>query len=261
VRSKIKYKGIKHGLYLLLLVVLPLLSFGDNPVNQLFKKGNEQYAKAKYSEAIQSYQKILNGGYRSAAVYFNLGNAYYKTGDMPSALLYYEKAHKLTPGDDDVNFNIQLTDLKITDKIEPTPEFFITKWWHGFILFLSADTLSMLSVLLLMAGFSALIFYLFTNSLSLKKSSFYAGIVLLICGIVTIFISNRQVHYFNLHHQAIVFSSSVTVKSAPGEAAKPLFVVHEGTKVDILQKNESWVEIELPNGNTGWVASTDVKEI
>jgi len=261
VRSKIKYKGIKHGLYLLLLVVLPLLSFGDNPANLLLKKGNEQYAKAKYTDAIQSYQKILNDGYSSATVYFNLGNAYYKSGDMPSALLYYEKAHRLAPGDDDVNFNIQLADLKITDKIEPTPEFFITKWWHGFILFLSANTLSILSVLLFIAGFLTLVFYLFTNSLSFKKSSFYTGIVLLICGIVTIFISNRQVHYFNSHHQAIVFSSSVTVKSAPGEAAKALFVVHEGTKVDILQSNESWVEVELPNGNAGWIAAADVKEI
>lgn len=260
-KLKTKYKGIKHVAYLLLLVVLPMFSLADNQTSLLFKKGNKQYAKAKYEQAVQTYQQIVNDGYQSVAVYFNLGNAYYKTGNLPAALLYYEKAHKMAPGDDDINFNIQLTNLKITDKIEPVPEFFITKWWHGFILFLSADTFAVLSILFFIAGFLILAFYLFTNTLSLKKSSFYTGIILLVCGLVTIFLGNRQVHYFNSHHQAIVFTSSVTVKSAPGEAAKALFVVHEGTKVDVLQNNENWIEIELPNGNAGWVAANDVKEI
>lgn len=246
--------------YLLLLVVLPMFSFGDSP-DLLLKKGNDLYSKARYQEAVQAYLQIANNGYHSVTVYFNLGNACYKTGNMPAALLYYEKAHKMAPGDDDINFNIQLTNLKITDKIEPAPEFFITKWWHGFILFLSADTFAVISVLFFLSGFSLLSFYLFTNILSLKKASFFTGISLLICGVITIFLANRQVHYFNSQHQAIVFSSSVTVKSAPGEAAKALFVVHEGTKVNVLEANERWVEVELPNGNVGWMAATDIKEI
>ena len=112
-----------------------------------------------------------------------------------------------------------------------------------------------------MAGFGLLVLYIFTNSVGLKKSSFYIGIVLICFGFITIFIANRQVDYFNNHHQAIIFSSSVTAKSSPDAAGKPMFVVHEGTKVNVMETNATWIEIELPNGSAGWIASTDVKEI
>jgi tetratricopeptide (TPR) repeat protein len=177
VKSKIKY-----SIYLLLLLALPLFSWGDTNVHALFEKGNQQYAKAKYQDAVQSYQQILNSGYQSAVVYFNMGNAYYKLDDIPSALLYYEKAHKLAPGDEDINVNIQLANLKTADKVDPEPEFFVTKWWHGFILYLPVNSLAVLSILLFLAGFSVLILYLFTNSESLKKASFCSGIILILAG-------------------------------------------------------------------------------
>jgi SH3-like domain-containing protein len=85
--------------------------------------------------------------------------------------------------------------------------------------------------------------------------------VLICFGLITIFIANRQVYYFNNHHQAIIFTSSVTAKSSPDGNAKPLFVVHEGTKVDIMQTQDNWIEVELPNGNAGWIAASDVKQI
>src|SRR5882757_4527610 len=116
---------MRHITYLLLLIISPLLAFSDDGATALFKKGNDQYAKAQYKEAITSYQKLVDGGYQSTAVYFNLGNAYYKTDDIAAALLYYEKAHKLSPGDEDIRVNIQLANSKITDKQDDVPEFFI----------------------------------------------------------------------------------------------------------------------------------------
>jgi tetratricopeptide (TPR) repeat protein len=252
---------LKKSLYILLLFVLPLFGFGKDAAHILFEQGNAQYSKAKYTDAIQSYQKILGEGYLSEAVYFNLGNAYYKSGDIPSALLYFEKARKLAPGDEDINFNIQFTNLKTTDKVEDAPQFFLINWWHSFILSFSAGTLSVLSVLFIISGFGLLGFYLYATTLTLKKAAFYAGIALIFLGLMSVFIAVTQTNYFAAHHQAIVFGTSVTTKSSPDSGAKNLFVIHDGTKVDIIENNNGWLKIRLSNGNEGWISMADAKEI
>ncbi|RKR84944.1 SH3 domain-containing protein [Mucilaginibacter gracilis] len=252
---------MKRITYLLLLLALPLISLANSETDALFAKANNQYSKAKYKDAVQTYQSILSNGYQSAAVYFNLGNAYYKLGDIPSALLYYEKAHKLNPGDDDINFNIQLTTLKTTDKIDAAPDLFLTKWWQAFVLCCSVTTLGWLSVLFFIAGFGVLIVYLFAATVSLKRGTFYTSMALLFLGLLSILMAANQVHYFTSHQQAIVFSNSVTVKSEPEKAAKTLFVIHEGTKVDVLENTNGWLRVKLLNGNDGWILPADVKEI
>ncbi|MDB5134608.1 MAG: Tetratricopeptide repeat protein [Mucilaginibacter sp.] len=259
-KLKTSYNLTRHGICLLLLLSFPLFSWSSD-YNTLYKKANEQYRKAQYQEAIKSYQQILDGGRPAEAVYFNLGNAYFKLGDIPSALLYYEKAHKLAPGDEDINFNIYFANSKTTDKVEPEPEFFVSQWWRSIILFFSIGTLSILSVLSFIAGFGLLVLYLFTNVSSLKKASFYIGILMLFSGLLFVFISNRQVHYFNDHHQAIIFTGSVNVRSGPGEQAATLFVLHDGTKVNILDNNNGWIKVQLANGNEGWIHEADIKEI
>ncbi len=252
---------LKRSVYLFIWLVLPLLSFGNSQAHDLFEKANAYYAKAQYKEALAAYQQIINGGDQSAAIYFNMGNACYKLDSIPAALLYFEKAHKLAPGDDDINFNIQYTNLKTTDKIEEVPEFFLARWLRAFVMELSVNVLSIWSVVLFLSGSALLILYFFATAIVVKKSSFYAGITLFFLGILTIFIANRQVSYFDDHRQAIIFSSSVTVKSGPVERAGTLFVIHDGTKVNIVGDSNGWIRIRLANGNEGWVKASDVKEI
>jgi tetratricopeptide (TPR) repeat protein len=255
------YNMMKRITYLIVLLALPFAGFANDEANMLFAKANGQYAKANYKDAVQSYQNILKGGYQSATVYFNLGNSYYKLGDIPSAILYYEKAHRLNPGDEDINTNIQIANLKTTDKIEATPDFFLTKWWEAFVLCCPVSTLGWLSILLFIAGCAVLIVYLYAATVGLKRAAFYTAIGLLFFGLVTIFMAANQVHYFASHRQAIVFNNSVTVKSEPGQGAKALFVIHEGTKVDVLENNNTWLRVKLLNGNEGWIQLNDVKDI
>lgn len=259
--SKIKYSTLKRALYLCLLLICPLLSVAQNDASALFEQGNAQYAKGKYKDAINTYQKILSWGYQSETVYFNLGNAYYKTDEIASALLYYEKARKLAPGDDDINFNIQLTNLKTTDKIDEAPQFFILKWWDSFILMFSVKALSTMAILLLIAGFGTLTYYLFAQSSSLKKISFYTALALIFLGLTNTFMANRQVNYFASHQEAIIFGGTVNVHSEPTPTSKNLFVIHEGTKVDVTTNNNGWLKVKLPNGNEGWIQGGDAKEI
>jgi tetratricopeptide (TPR) repeat protein len=253
---KAKYKQMKKLSYIFILVVLPILSFGNK---QLMV--DVYYAKGQYKEAVVGYQQMVNEGYKSAVIYYNLGNAYYKLGDIPSALLYYEKAHKLSPGDDDINFNIRYVNSKTTDKVEEAPEFFLNRWGKAFILSFSLGTLSLLSIVFILLGSVILVVYFFATAISIKKLSFYSSIVLFFLGLLTVFIAGRQSSYFDNHKQAIVFTSSVDVKGGPVEQSKTLFVIHDGTKVNVLESNNSWMKVGLANGNVGWIKASDAKEI
>src|SRR5471030_132700 len=137
---------MKSNRLLLIIIMLfwlaPTIAYSDSQSDALFKKGNDYYAKGMYKEAFATYQSLTNDGYQSAGLYFNMGNASYKLADFPLAILYYEKAHKLAPGDEDINFNIRFANLKTIDKIDELPEFFLANWWKAFILSFSVGALS-----------------------------------------------------------------------------------------------------------------------
>jgi len=256
-----KFNTLKRVLCLLILLVVPILTFAEGQANTLFEKGNALYKKGEFKQALETYQLLINDGYQSAGVYFNMGNASYKSGDIPLAILYYEKAHKLNPADEDINFNIRFANSKTTDKIDEVPEFFLANWWKKIILGFSISTLSVFSVLFVLLASGMLVVYFFTNSVSIKKLSFYTAISLFSLGIISLFISDRQMNYFNAHKQAIVFSGSVSVKNAPVSSSATLFIVHDGTKVNILENNNDWMRVRIANGNEGWIKVGDVKDI
>ncbi len=259
--SKMKYKRLRHCIYATCLLLIPLFSIGGEREDTLFKNGNEQYAEAKYQEAINSFKEVLDAGYVSASLYYNIGNAYYKLDDIPSALLYYEKALRLAPGDEDIRFNIQLASLKTVDKIEDIPVFFLAQWWNAFILFFSIQTLAVLGILFLISTFILFVIFLYTRTMSWRKILFYTAILLLFCGLSSVFMANRQAAYFGSHQQAIIFTAAVTVKSEPENTSKSLFLIHEGTKISILDHHQGWMKVELSNGKIGWIMSSDAQEI
>lgn len=259
--SKVKSDRIKKAIVLLAVLIVPVLSFGNDRLRELFNRGNDAYDKGNYKEALSTYRKITEDGYESAAVWYNIGNVYYKLNDIPDAVLYYEKARKISPGDDDINFNLQLAAQKTSDKIEAAPEFFITRWWKSSILFFSLHTLAVLSILFLIVGFICLSLYLFAPTVRSKKASFYSGVIIILVGLLTVFTAAQQNKYFSSHRMAIIFTGAVTVKSGPSGSAKDLFVLHEGTRVIIGEKEDNWVKIELANGNIGWIHESDIREI
>lgn len=258
---KLNYSELMRSLSFFFLLMLPLFSMGKDGLNTLFKQGNKQYTEAKYPDAVRSYQKILDAGYESAVVYFNLGNTFYKSGDLSAALLNYEKAHRLAPGDKDIQHNIQFANARTTDKIESVPEFFLQRWWRDVFIFFSIKTFSFLSIALVTLGFLSLILFRFAQLSSIKRAAFYIGLGLIFLGVFTILMATNQYGYFQLHRQAIVFQSTVTVKSEPVNVSKDLFVIHAGTKITILANSSGWIKIELPNGKIGWILAGATKQI
>ncbi|WP_256004397.1 SH3 domain-containing protein [Pedobacter deserti] len=248
-------------LYLVLLLAYPFFSNGQLDADSLFKAGNKQYGKQQFSAAAQSYQRLADAGYLSADLYMNLGNAYYKLDEIPKAILYYEKAYKLSPGDAEIEHNLYLANARVKDRITPVPEFFLYTWYKRVVFAASADAFAVWTVLCVLTGFALLLVYLFASRIELRKGGFYGGIALVLVGIIFFSLAGAQSAALNAGRHAIVFKGVVNIKAAPAESQKTLFVIHEGTKVKIKGEDGDWIHVELANGNAGWMLRNSVEQI
>ena len=218
---------------------------------------NQQYANGQYEKAILSYQQVLKSGNVAPALYFNLGNAYYKTNDLPNAILYYERAHRLAPNDDEINFNLNLARSQIIDKIDTVPQFFLTRWWHPLRGTMRADSWGYLSLVTFTVFLLLFGIYLFSRLLTLKKITFWLGTIFFIIAVLSFFMGHKQSELLNAKNQAIIMSPAVTVKSSPDMSGTELFMLHEGTKVSVEDSLGEWREIRISNGNKGWIRESD----
>jgi hypothetical protein len=226
----------------------------------LIKEAETAYTQEDYNKAIELYEETLKNNGASAEIYYNLGNAYYKANQIAPAILNYERALLLDPGDRDIRFNLQMAREK-TDKIEPVGEFFLVKWIHSFQNMGSADSWAMLGIVSFLSLTFCLLLFFFSRWIRVKKVGFYLGIVCLLVVIVAnVFAGNQKNKIVNRTH-AIVFSPTVTVKSSPDASGTDLFILHEGTKVFIKSSLGNWKEIEIEDGNVGWMPGKDIEII
>ncbi|MFP5079537.1 SH3 domain-containing protein [Pedobacter sp. JCM 36344] len=245
----------RNLILLIALLTLPFCSNAAEPVDLLFAKANREYTQKNYEAAANTYQQVLAAGVKTAAVYYNLGNAHYRLNSIAAAILNYERAHRLSPNDKDINANLAFANSKLTDKMEVVPELFLKRWWTSFLLLLTVQNWSVLAVVFLLLGFAGVIIYLFSHEYEWKRLSFYSGFLLIFVGICFIAFASAEDNYLQTQKEAVVFNGKVNVKSAASAKQKTLIVIHEGTKVRIIELKEDWLKVELPNGNIGWVES------
>ncbi len=238
-----------------------LVSVSAQEPDSLFTMANQAYANEFYADAINQYQKILDEGYESADLYFNLGNAYFKTKDYPSAILYYEKAKKLDPRDEDIDFNLQVANSRIVDKIEPVPQLFLKRWWRSFINLFSTNTWSVIAISGFIVFFILFAFYLLSRLIRIRKFAFFTGLAILVITLLAFTVSYRKYQHARSDDAAIVFTPTITVKSSPNPNSVDLFVIHEGSKVQLLDKVGNWYEIRIASGSVGWLPAESVKKI
>ena len=225
------------------------------------KEAEEAYAKEDYTQAIELYESVLKSYGESAMVYYNLGNAYYKAGKVAPAILNYERALLLNPGDSDTRFNLQVARQKTVDKIEPIGEFFLTRWIGTVEDVYSADGWAKWGVASFVLFIGCLVFFFFSKWIRLKKIGFFAGICFLLISLVANLFADSQQDKLLHRADAIVFASTVTVKSSPDASGTDLFILHEGTKVTIKSTLGEWSEIQLEDGNVGWMPSKEIQQI
>lgn len=225
------------------------------------KEAEVAYTKEDYKTAIELYENILKNSGESAAIYYNLGNAYYKDGRLAPAILNYERAALLQPGDNDIRFNLQLAREKAVDKIEPIGHFFLYNWFISIRDAVSADTWGIVGIICFLLFIVCLVVFFFFKNIVFRKIAFYSGLLLLVLVLFSNIFGFSQKNALNEHIEAIVFSPSVTVKSSPDVSGTDLVVLHEGTKVAIKSTLGEWSEVELEDGNVGWMPSKDIEKI
>lgn len=225
------------------------------------KEAEEAYAKEDYTQAIELYESVLKSYGESAMVYYNLGNAYYKAGKVAPAILNYERALLLNPGNSDTRFNLQVARQKTVDKIEPIGEFFLTRWIGTVEDVYSADGWAKWGVASFVLFIGCLVLFFFSKWIRLKKIGFFAGICFLLISLVANLFADSQQDKLLHRADAIVFASTVTVKSSPDASGTDLFILHEGTKVTIKSTLGEWSEIQLEDGNVGWMPSKEIQQI
>lgn len=251
--------GVRSGVLFVASVIIlcsqALFTFADNTA--LYNEANELYKKAEFQAAIEKYELVLKSNFVSGELYYNLGNAYFKTNQVPMAILCYERAQKLMPGDEDVEFNLSIANLKIVDKIEVMPQLFIYRWIDSLINIFSCDGWAVAGLLLLITGILMFVLFRIYESPGLRKLFFYLGLVLIILSVSSFWFANIQYKAASGENTAIVFTPTVNVKSSPVASGTNLFVIHEGTKVQLLDKVGEWSKIKLSDGNQGWVETSN----
>lgn len=225
------------------------------------KSANELYSKGDYSAAAQIYETILEKEGVAPQVYYNLGNAYYKLNETGRSILNYERALRLAPGFEDAKTNLSMAQLKVVDNIVPTPDFFLVGWIEQLVKLLTSNNWFYASVLMLILCLITGFAFLFSNTHSLRKISFYFSAVFLALCIVMLIFSGLRKDQLENHRDAIIMMGVVVVKSSPDKSGTDLFQLHEGTKVRIKSVLGNWVEIKIGNGEIGWVESENIEKI
>ncbi|MGA2298514.1 MAG: tetratricopeptide repeat protein [FCB group bacterium] len=247
-------------LLIIALLFLSQTTFANEAADN-FQKANDFFKKGNYTHAVELYRSILNNGYESGDVYYNMGNCYYRMNKIPEAILYYERAKRLAPDDEDINFNLNIANLRIVDKIEPIPQFFLFQWFENFRSTYTSGTWATLTVLGLWLGFICLAgFILFWNP-GIRKLFFTIAIASFIFSTLFYVFATQTSTIEETRNEAVIFKPSVYVKSSPDESGKDLFILHEGTKVKVLDEAGDWRKIKLANGSLGWTLEQNIEVI
>lgn len=258
-----KHVQMKKNIVLLFfsLLTFSLFANGSSPFQPEQKKAADLYKKGQYEQAITVYENILPKDKESAQVYYNLGNAYYKSGQTARAILNYERALLVKPNYEDARFNLEMAKAKTPDKINNVGDLFFVEWIKSIANFMSSNVWAVLSITLFIISLVLFFVYAFMHQVGVRKFGFYGAIIGLLLSAFTFSMSYAQKNKAVNKEYAIVMAPSVTVTSTPDEQGTKLFVIHEGIKVKIKSSLDMWVEIQLSDGNVGWIKADDVEKI
>lgn len=246
---------MKNIIYIVLLISQMLWAQDD------FNKGNQLYQKKNYQEAITAYETILASGKQSAELYFNIGNCYYKLHKVAPAIYNYEKALQLNPNDTQIQTNLSFARKMTVDDDKFVPKVGFHKLIEDFTSSFKYDTWAWMTVVFSFVFLGFFTGYYFSKAASHKRL-FFTGMFLVLMGILISFFSGTyEKNRISSDKTAIVFAESTSVKTAPKSSAKEAILLHEGSKVYILDSIANWKKVQLPDETTGWIDEEAIKEL
>jgi tetratricopeptide (TPR) repeat protein len=258
----IQYYFFKYpAIFIIVFLIFTVRLNAQENIKITLEKANSEYAKGNYQNAIGLYKQIEDAGYEAPGLYYNLGNAWFKTNNYPSAILYYEKAKRLDPSDEDIEFNIKVANSKIIDKIDIVPELFYNRWWKTIYSLTTSYGWAVFSILSLTLFLLLIGLYLFSGKMQIRKFCFYFSFLFLITTLLALDFAFIQQKIVANSNEAIIFTPVVSVKSSPDANSIDLFVIHEGTKVEITDNIGDWSEIRIANKSKGWIKKDNYQKI
>lgn len=254
--AKKKAQPSAVSMLLPLLMLLPLSTHAITKQN-----ADDEYKKGNYQQAIKDYEELLHEGV-SADLYYNLGNSYFRTDNITKAILAYERAHLLQPGDNDINYNLQFARSRTIDKITPESEMFFVTWYRSLVNLTSVDGWARTAIFSIIMALVLMLLYLFSPNIHVRKVGFFGAIVFFVLFIMSNLYAYQQKQLLMNRKGAIVIAPTVTVKKTPSVQGSDAFVIHEGTRVDISDKSiKGWRGVNLADGREGWVKAEQIEEI
>lgn len=220
---------------------------------ELMNKASVEYQNENYENAIELYKNIMKQGFESGALYYNLGNAYFKKGQLGYAIYSFEKALKIEPNDEDVNYNLRIANSRTTDKIEEVPLIFILNWWNGLVTLFPLNTWAIFVLIFYIILLTSILFYLYTRSGIIQKLTFFSGSISLSLFILFIVLFVARYNREASTNYGILFQQAYSVKTSPDQKATDAFIIHEGIKFTIEDHVNSWTKIRLSDGKIGWI--------
>ena len=226
-----------------------------------WEMGNKAYMDGAYDKAVEEYSAILEGGEYSMELYYNLANAYFKMENIGKAILYYNKALRIAPSQEDVLHNLAIAETRTKDKITAVPEFFLHRWMRVVRNSVSCNAWGALSLLFFALILTFALLCLLASRLGVRKAGFYGALCSLLLFVATTAFAISSRNDILTEDEAVVMSSAISVKSSPDRSATDLFVLHEGTKLRIVAEFDEWVEVVIADGKKGWTERKNIETI
>jgi tetratricopeptide (TPR) repeat protein len=252
---------MKKTIVIIILGLIQASLFSQSKLDIIFENANKSYADEKYEESVKFYSQILDNGFESAELYYNIGNAFFKLRNYPKAILNYEKALLIDPDNENFQHNLAKAKMYNVDKVDEIPEFIISSWINKLIGLFSSNRWAIISLTSFAFAIICFLIYFFSATIKLKRISFYSAILIMLISVATYYFTYHAKTDIRNSRGAIVMEPTVTVKGSPRETGIELFIIHEGTKVFIINKLDNWYEIKLLDGKQGWLLSSAVEKI
>ncbi len=238
-------------------IIIPLSSFADS--KDVFQKGNDYYNNGEYQLAINAFDSLLNNNTESADIYYNLGNSWFKLDNIPKAILYFEKAKKLDPENSDIIYNLELANTRIADKIESIPQFFLKTAWINIRNTFNESQWTKINIALFLFFLGFVVLYFVIKS---KRQIWFSfAILFIILTALSGYIGFQSYKEKTNHNTAIIFTPTIDIKSAPDNKSNTIFILHQGTKVTLLENSAKWQKVRIANGSEGWLMVNNFEKI
>lgn len=255
-------KRIIIAMFMLLALSAQRLFALDSLTNgQYFQQATENYQQENYQQALANYMEIVDNGNQGAVLFYNIGNCYFKLNEKAESLLWYERALRLDPSNEDIKHNIYYVNQALIDKIDAMPELFFTRWWNNLSQSMTSNGWAVSSIVFLFLFCMFFLLVFISRRRWLRSTSMLFSILFFLFFLSTILFSRKEQMRYVKNPEAIIMQSVAIAKSTPTASGADLFVIHEGLKVKIADRVGEWYEIKLPNGEKGWLEASDLEII